>query len=301
MAGVHQLILTHGIDSARRQAASKRERQVVEAAYAVLSEDADRIGFTYSGFALTSLPHKNTEAASWKREGHNLTLLLESGKDVHTGRSIGIPHGSYARFILLFLQTEAIKKSSREVELGRSMHVWMGSMGLSIGGATYRKVSEQARRISACRLTFVRTAGGIDVRHNGGFVQTAITMTSLEDRQATLWNDKVVLDEIFYKELREHPVPISESALRAIGPRSLVIDLYIWLAYRLHSLKGTVDIGWPMLQSQFGAGYVRARRFREYFLECLELAMAAYPDARVTMGDRGLMLHPSRPAVPKLA
>ena len=50
----------------------------LEAAYAVLSEDADRIGFTYSGFALTSLPHKNTEAASWKREGHNLTLLLES-------------------------------------------------------------------------------------------------------------------------------------------------------------------------------------------------------------------------------
>ena len=94
---------------------------MVEAAYAVLSEDADRIGFTYSGFALTSLPHKNTEAASWKREGHNLTLLLESGKDVHTGRSIGIPHGSYARFILLFLQTEAIKKSSREVELGRSI------------------------------------------------------------------------------------------------------------------------------------------------------------------------------------
>jgi hypothetical protein len=64
MAGIHQIILTQGIDTARRQAASKRERQVVEAAYAVLSEDADRIGFTYSGFALTSLPHKNTQAAS---------------------------------------------------------------------------------------------------------------------------------------------------------------------------------------------------------------------------------------------
>jgi hypothetical protein len=302
MAEIHQLILTQGIENVRRRAASKRERQVAEAAYTVLSEDADRIGFTYSGFALTSLPHKDTDAASWKREGHNLTLLLESGKDVHTGRLIGIPHGSYARFILLFLQTEATKKRSREIELGRSMRMWMGSMGLSIGGATYRKVSEQAKRISACRLTFAKTAGGMEVRHNGGFVQTAITMSAvMNERQASLWSDKVVLDETFYEELRAHPVPISESALRAIGPRSLVIDLYIWMAYRLHSLKGSVDVGWPMLQMQFGADYKRSRRFREYFLECLELAMAAYPDARISLSDRGLMLHPSRPPVAKLA
>lgn len=298
MAEIHQMILMHGIDSVRRQAVTKRERQVADAAYAVLSEDADRIGFTYSGFALTSLPHKDVGGSSWKREGHNLTLLLESGKDVHTGQLLGLPHGSYARFILLFLQTEAIKKGSREIELGRSMRVWMGSMGLSIGGATYKKVSEQAKRISACRLTFARSFGGAEVRHNGAFVSTAITMSSVsDDRQASLWSDKVILDETFYKALRDHPVPVSESALRAIGPRSLVIDLYIWLAYRLHSLRDSVEVGWPALQRQFGADYARARRFREYFLECLELALAAYPEARVSLGDRGLVLHPSRPAV----
>ena len=58
MAEVHQLIIQHGIEEVRRQAVTKRERQVVEAAYQVLSEDTERIGFTYSGFALTSLPHK---------------------------------------------------------------------------------------------------------------------------------------------------------------------------------------------------------------------------------------------------
>ena len=56
MAEVHQLIIEQGIENARRQAVTKHERVVIEAAYQVLSDDAEKIGFTYSGFVLTSLP-----------------------------------------------------------------------------------------------------------------------------------------------------------------------------------------------------------------------------------------------------
>ena len=133
MDNIHWLIRTHGIEEARRQAVTKRERLAVETAYQVLSDDAERIGFSYSGFALTSLPHKPTSEPDWRRKGHNTTLLLQSGKD-EDGRLIGLPHGSYARFILLFLQSEAVKRRSRDIELGRSMHVWLGVMGLGIGG-----------------------------------------------------------------------------------------------------------------------------------------------------------------------
>src|SRR3954454_16918395 len=108
MAEVHQLIVREGIEAASRQAASRHERAVVEAAYQVLSEDAEKIGFTYSGFALTSLPHKPQSELVWRREGHNLTLLLESGRD-RMGKAVGLPYGSYARFILLFLQSQAVK------------------------------------------------------------------------------------------------------------------------------------------------------------------------------------------------
>lgn len=101
MAEVHQLILLHGVDEARRQAVTKHERQVVEAAFQVLSEDAERMGFTYSGFALTSLPHKPQQGSTWRREGHNLTLVLQAGVD-RNEKSVGLPYGSYARFILLF-------------------------------------------------------------------------------------------------------------------------------------------------------------------------------------------------------
>jgi hypothetical protein len=299
MAEVHQLIIRHGIEAARSQATTRHARMLVEAAYRVLAEDAEKIGFTYSGFALTSLPHKPQKETVWRREGHNVVLLVESGRD-RSGTPVGLPYGSYARFILLFLQSEAVRTGSREIELGRSMRVWLGTMGLSIGGTTYRMVGEQARRISACRLQFFTDRDGKELMRHGGFVDGSISMAGVSGDQPGLWQDRVLLNEEFYRALREHPVPVSESALRAIGPRSMAIDIYIWLAYRLHAVRRDVEVGWPALYSQFGSGFQLIRKFRSHFIECLELAVAAYPDARVSIGEHGLVLHHSRPAIPKL-
>ena len=234
----------------------------------------------------------------WKREGHNLTLVLQSGVD-RQGKEIGLPYGSYARFILLFLQSEAVKSRSREIELGRSMQVWLGKMGLSIGGKSYRLVKEQARRISVCRLTFFGGDGEKEVLRNGGFVEGAISMTGTLE-QPTLWQDRVRLDEAFYRALCDHPVPVSETGLRAIGPRSMTLDVYVWLAYRLHALKRDTEVSWAALYSQFGAGFKRLRAFRAQFTDSLEIAVAAYPDARLSVGERGVTLYPSRPAIAKL-
>ena len=298
MAEIHQLILKEGIEEARRQAQSKHERQVVEAAYQVLSDDAEKIGFTYSGFALTSLPHRPQDDTTWRREGHNLIMLIQSGVD-RQGKPLGLPFGSYARFILLFLQSEAIRTRSREIELGRSMRVWLGSMGLSIGGKTYKQVTDQARRISGCTLTFYADHKGTELMRRGGFVDGAINMTDALDDQPGLWQERVLLNEEFYRALRDHPVPLSESALRAIGPRSMVIDVYIWLAYRLHALKRDVEVRWPALYAQFGGGYGAIRFFRRHFIECLAMATAAYPEAHVSLSDGGVILRPSRPPIAK--
>ena len=299
MAQVHQLILRDGVEEARKRAVTRHERAVIDAAFRVLSEDAERMGFTYSGFALTSLPHKPQAELFWKKEGHNITLLMESGRD-RAGKPVGVPYGSYARFILLFLQSEAVRTTSREIELGRSMRVWLASMNLSIGGQTYKAVNEQAKRISGTRLQFFATKGEREVMRHGGFVDGSITMANIDPDQPNLWNDKVLLNEEFYRALREHPVPVSEAGLRAIGPRSMVIDVYIWLAYRLHALSKDVPVSWLALHAQFGSGFKLLRKFRAHFIECLDLALAAYPEARVSVEERGVVLHPSRPAIAKL-
>jgi len=142
MGEVHQLILRDGLEAAKSQADNKAQRQAIEAAAFLLAEEDSRLGITHAGFAMTSLPHKRTDAPFWKRQGNRTTLLVEAGRD-HDGELIGVPYGSIARLILLYLQTEAVRTGNPEVELGRSMKAWMTRMSLSAGGKTYQLVAEQ--------------------------------------------------------------------------------------------------------------------------------------------------------------
>jgi hypothetical protein len=77
----------------------------------------------------------------------------------------------------------------------------------------------------------------------------------------------------------------------------MALDVYIWLAYRLHSLDKPTPITWAALHGQFGAGYALVRQFKTKFIPNLKYAMAAYPDARVEEAPEGLILYPSRPPI----
>jgi hypothetical protein len=94
-------------------------------------------------------------------------------------------------------------------------------------------------------------------------------------------------------------VPVREEALKAIGTRSLAIDVYIWLAYRLHAISKPTRITWTAIHAQFGAGFKVARQIKPSFLEALHFALAVYPEARVDIEKTGVLLHPSAPAVPR--
>jgi hypothetical protein len=169
MGDVHRLVLRHGVEEARGMVASKADGRAIDAAAAILAEEESRLGITHAGFAMTGPPHKATSAPVWRRKGPRTTLLVASGHD-RKGALIGVTYGSMARLILLYLQTEAVRSGSQEVELGRSMNAWIGRMGVSVGGRTYALVAEQARRISACQLTFFtdRENGSVGLTRFGG-------------------------------------------------------------------------------------------------------------------------------------
>lgn len=301
MGTVHQLILQHGVERARKAAqGDKNERLCVEAAYGVMSDEEGRIGVAHAGFAMTALPHKRITDAVWERDGGQVKLLVESGLDSQKCH-IGIPYGSIARMILLYLQTQAVRTRSREVELGASMNAWLTAMGIPVGGKTYQIVREQSRRISRCRLTFFRRSGGAELVTNGAFVRDAILpIDPNAPEQLPLWQERVRLDEGFYQSLIEHPLPLREAAIREISSRSMAIDLYVWLAYRLHALSNPVDLSWEALRRQFGEGYNELRFFRRDILPPLRLALAVYPEARLAIDEKtGLTLFPSPPPIPE--
>lgn len=92
------------------------------------------------------------------------------------------------------------------------------------------------------------------------------------------------------------PVPLAEAALRQIKRSSMALDIYLWLAYRLHSLRGPRPVRWHALRQQFGGGrYGQMFTFCQQFGEALDLALAVYPDAArrgVKVVEDGLVLSP---------
>jgi hypothetical protein len=289
---------TVGVVRARELAATLIDRRCIEASHSVLSDENGAPGYVHAGFAMTALPHRRTDAREWLRDGAEIRLRIESGKTAD-GTIVGIPFGCTARLMLLYLQTEAIKTRSREVELGRSMHHWLKTMGLNSGGKGYEAVREQSRRLSLCRLTFYRVTEGGEAVLNGSFVREAILPARDSGDQLSLWRETVVLDEVFYESLIRHPLPVREAAIRALSGRSMAFDLYIWLAYRLHHLERPARVPWPALFRQFGAGFTLQRQFKAHAREALALALAAYPEAEVRTDGNAITLMPSPSPVPE--
>jgi hypothetical protein len=298
MGTVHDLLATHGKQGALNLDMS---RETVEAAagYSYMADEDGRIGFLYSGWCQTALPHKRQpDDAVWTVQSGHITLVVEPGRRLVRGTEtewVGVPYGARARLILLYLQSEALRTSSPEVELGKTMRGWMERVGIPWGGKSVAMVREQAERISRCKLTF-----HIDRGTKVGLLNQSIIDEALFEKDGTghgRFATKAVLSDRFFKQLKKHPVPLDESAIRQIANNSQALDVYCWLAYRLHALTAPTPLSWIALKGQFGLGVGRLQAFREMFRDSLALALAVYPDARVDITDTGLLLHPSRPPV----
>jgi hypothetical protein len=301
MGVVHDILQARG-----RQAALQLDfgREVVEAATAYMSDEDNGTGFLYSGWCQAALPHRRLpDNKGWQVDGDRFCLIVEpgmrrgaEGKPVH----IGVPFGSRARLILIYLQSEALRTGSREVMLGKSLRNWMERMHIPIGGKNLDIVRDQTERISRCRLTFEVRQGNRIGLANQNIMDSAIFLEPTDDdeTQGSLFAQTAQLSEPFFEGLKRHPVPIEEAAVGAISNNSMAIDIYVWLAYRLHSLTRPTPLSWRALKVQFGAGFAAMNNFKVKFLPNLQLALAVYPKAEVSDDDgKGLLLFPSPPPV----
>jgi hypothetical protein len=305
VAAVHKLIEDLGRQGALKAAETNGDRRAVEAAISYMSDEEAGIGFLYSGWCQAALPHKRlADDAVWKVQTERVILVVEPGRRNLVGDSTefcGVPYGSRARLILLYLQSEALRTNSRDIELGKSLHAWLGRLGIPIGGKSFADVREQADRLSRCRLTFHVQQGGRAGLINQNIVDAAMFVSDGESGQGSLFVETARLSETFYEQLRKHPVPLEEAAIKAISNNSQALDVYCWLAYRLHVLTAARSVSWPALFAQFGSSYKKLAHFKMRFVDSVKIATAVYRDANVELDERGLILSPSRPPVaPKL-
>jgi Plasmid encoded RepA protein len=307
MSRLHDLLLQQGRQSLLTDAETNQDHRAILAAANYLSDESNDAYFLFAGWALSGLPHRRIpDEREWRIETDYVTLLVEPGRRPQANGEnphVGVPYGTRARLIMLYLQTEALRTNSREIALGGSLRAWMSRLGIAVGGRSLKEVRDQADRISRCRLTFHMTRNGRTSLVNQNIVDTAMFLddTGTTQGQGKLFLEVAKLSEGFFDQLKKHPVPVEEAAIRQLNNNSMALDIYCWLAYRLHSLKGPTKLTWTAIFKQFGAGFSLMKHFKPEFLNNLQLALAVYPAANVSLDDHdsSLTIYPSPSPVAK--
>jgi hypothetical protein len=274
--------------SSRNPAAS----EVTKAAREV--EEGGGISFHYVPLIQCSFPHADPgEAHSFTRRNGWLELTLGT-----TRPETGLPYGVPARLLTIYAASEAVRTKSPEIFLGTSVHDFLRRLDVPVtrgDRGSLRVYANQLLKLIHCTLT-------IDEN-----IKDATGRTGLHIRQALFaeearlwWDDEsrgvgqgssLVLSSVLFLD---RSAPLSTNAIKSLRKSPMDLDVYAWLAHRLFHLSKPSIITWKQLSEQFGHGYAEVRTFKRFFTESLKRVQAVYPEARLKVGEVGVVLMPSK-------
>ena len=273
--------------------------RMIDAAEEIALDAPKRIDYLHSVLCQVGLPRSKTEGESFARTSGNVSLLVKSG-ELWNGKEWvmqPLPYGTRPRLALVHISSEAIRTKSRVVEVGHSVRDFLLKLGADVGGHEYKRFQTQMKALAACRMTIGAGYKTIDAKP----IESFEAWLHSTGQQTTLWPGTLELSERFFETLREYAVPMDPRALAALRHSALALDVYTWLAHRLHrvnSVSGT-RLSWENLRAQFGQEYSDPKNFKKEMNKALRQVLAVYPDAHVEDVAGGLVLLPSPPPIRK--
>ena len=217
-----------------------------------------------------------------------------------------LPYGNLPRLLIAWLCTEAVRTQSRELVLGRSLSEFMRTLGVysSAGGVANRLRNQMDRLFSATVQLIYEDERGKATVNSLIADSTAFWWNPKRPDESTLWESKIELSEKFFQEIISHPVPIDMNTLAALKRCALGLDLYLWLTYRMFTLRAPLRLPWRQIYRQFGVDPDKAsdkftiRDFRENVLRELKKIKLAWTDLNYGTARGVLILYPSAPHIP---
>ncbi len=289
---------------------TKTQARLLSARERILEDRTADITYQHTVFCQTSLPYRDpgSELRIWEREQGQVSLSIEAGRARHpdTGEwvELGLPFGPKARLILMDLNQRALQAQSPTIDVGDSMTAYLARrLDLDTNGRNIRLLKDQLSRLSTALVRLAVSNGEHGYQVDAKIVTAFDLWFPKHHGQRMLWPSTVRLSEEYFQSLIHHAVPLCEHAIAALSHSAVALDLYTWLAQRLHRVPENRPqfIRAVTLKDQFGVEYSRVRDFRRFFGNQLRQVATVYPDARLEFDARGLTLHNSPPPIRKIA
>jgi len=284
----------------------------LEARTALVTGMREQIAYQHTVLCQTCLPYRNPGDAVriWKREQGDIALCVEAGMALRPETKqwveLGLPFGPKARLILAYLNSEALKTGSPKIEVERSLTAFVrrlqdptqrGKSGPN--GREILAFKEQLSRLSVANIRMAMSTNEHMVQINSQFVDVIDLWLTKDENNRVLWSPTLHLNPRYFNDLKKHAVPLDERALAALAHSAMALDIYAWLAQRLHRIPQgkPQSVSWVALKGQFGVSLSRINNFRSKFRAAMFQVLACYPKAKVEADHKGLTLRHSQPPI----
>ena len=265
--------------------------------------DLEGMSFQYVPLIQCSFPHGDPgEQTLFTRRNGWLEVTLSTTRP-HTGLPYGVP----ARLLTIYCTSEAIRTRSPEIDLGKSVHDFLRRLDIPISRGergSLRVYANQLLRLVHCAISIDE-----DIRDACGRQGLHIRQSLFVD-EARLWWDEaegvgrgssLILSPVLYQSILERSAPLSTAAIRQLRKSPMDLDVYAWLVHRLFHLSKPSSLSWEQLSGQIGHSYEEPRHFRRFFADSLRRVLRVYPEAKVSLSEKGILLLPSRPHIERRA
>jgi hypothetical protein len=285
------------VPASRRPSEVSRERPQLRAQLQA-AEEGDGISFHYVPLIQCSFPHADPgDARSFTRRNGWLELTLGT-----TRPETGLPYGVPARLLTIYCASEAIRSRSPEVFLGSSVHDFLRRLDVPItrgDRGSLRVYANQLLKLIHCTLSIDE-----NIRDATGRTGLHIRQALFAEEARLWWDDEsrgvgqgssLVLSSVLFHSILDRSAPLSTNAIKQLRKSPMDLDVYAWLVHRLYHLAKPSTVTWAQLSEQFGHGYAELRKFRRFFIDSLKRVQVVYPEAKLRVGDVGVVLLPSKP------
>src|SRR5271156_3184617 len=289
------------------QAATKPLTRVQNRLLEPCPEHDNEICFQHSVLCQTGLPYRNPgeDIRHWQRTQGNAMLVVQAGEVLQpqTGTTIevGLPWGPKPRLILAHLNAEALRLGSPEITIDDSLSAFVKRIRGFDGGREIRMFKDQLTRLSNALIRLAMVRGNRLTQINAQVVTGFDLWFPKDERQRVLWPSTVRLSTEYFESLQKHAVPLNEADLGALAHSAMALDIYAWLAQRLHRIdpRKPAFIPWSALKEQFGPHYSKMFNFKREFRLTLAQVLRRYQTARIDLDNKGMTARTSPPPVSK--
>ena len=287
---------------------SRVQRRAIETGMAIALDPPEVITYQHTVLCQSSMPYRDPgpQVREWEREQGAVALRVEAGaaRNPETDEwvPLGLPFGPKPRLILAYLNAEALKTGSPVIEMEGSLTAFVRRVqGRNPTGPEISKFKDHLGRLAAATIRMAIAREGRAIQVDSKIVTAFDLWFPKNENQRVLWPSTVHLSLDYFGSLQKHAVPLDERALAGLSHSALALDIYAWLAQRLHRIpkRRPQFITWAAIKDQFGPDFGRMDNFKRKFRAALAQILTQYPTAKIEADGYGVTLRHSLPPVTK--